>query len=196
MAVLREGRKPFQLIMNTSDFDALLPTFEPLLGPDAARHTYATREFWKSTGTHPLDVELSRLADFYGKCDATQRNTLRSSLHAAASWNLLAYVRRMALRILETHDPRWLISALRIASLENAICDYRDSIVSLVIARAAAESVSIDPLPHFAEAISQCDPAMVSTFTNARDHRPRDVRDILRSFGPPQLKPGRRRKST
>lgn len=182
--------------MKPAEFDALLTTFEPLLGPDAARHTYGTREFWKSIGTHPLDVELSRLADFYGKCDATQRSTLRRSLNAAASWNLLAYVRRMALRILETHDPRWLISALRIASLENAICDYRDSIVSLVIARAAAESVSMDPLPHFAEAISQCEPAMVSTFTNARDHRPRDVRDILRSFGPPQLKPGRRRKNT
>ena len=179
---------------NQSEFDALLPTFEPLLGPDAARQTYAIRKFWDSIGTHVLDVQLIQLADFYGKCSAGQRGTLRRSLNPAASWNLLAFVRRMALQIIETKDPRWLIAALRIASLENAACDYRDSIVSLVIARAAAESVSIDPLPHFNEAIAQCDAEMISTFTNARDHRPRDVRDILRAFGPPQLRPKRKQK--
>jgi predicted RNA-binding Zn ribbon-like protein len=179
--------------MNTSQFDALLPTFELVLGPDAARQMYADEEFWDSIGTHVLDVQLSRLADFYGKSNATQRRTLRRALNPAASWNLVAYVRRMALRILETEDPRWLVSAFNIASLENATIDFRDSIVSLVIARAAAESVSIDPLPHFAKAISQCDSEMVSTFTNARDHRPSDVRDILREFGPPQLKPKRKR---
>lgn len=183
------------LAMNTSEFDALLPTFEPLLRRDAAQQEYADREFWDSIGTHVLDVQLSRLANFYGKANATQRRTLRSALNPAASWNLLAYVRRMAIQILETKDPRWLISALQIASLENATFDFRDSIVSLVIARAAAESVSIDPLPHFARAISQCDSGMVSTFTNARDHRPSDVRDILRAYGPPQLKPKRKRKT-
>ena len=180
--------------MNTSEFDTLLPTFEPILGRDSARQRYADRAFWGSIGTHVLDVHLSRLADFYGKSNAAQRRTLRRSLNPVASWNLVAYVRRMALQILETKDPRWLISALRIASLENATFDFRDSIVSLVIARAAAESVSIDPAPHFAKALLQCDSEMVATFTNARDHRPSDVRDILREFGPPQLKPKRKRK--
>lgn len=182
--------------MNTSEFDALLPAFEPLLGLGAARQRYADRVFWDSIGTHALDLQLSQLADFYGKSNATQRRTLRSLLNASASWNLVAYVRRMALQILGTQEPRWLISAFQIASLENAICDYRDSIVSLVIARAAAESVSIDPLPHFAKAISQCDSEMVSHFENARDHGPSDVRDILREFGPPQLKPRRKRKTS
>lgn len=182
--------------MKTSEFDALLPTFEPVLGMDWAQQTYVDREFWDSIGTHVLDVQLSLLADFYGKSNATQRRTLRNSLNPAASWNLLAYVRRMALKILETKDPRWLISAIQIACLENAKIDFRDSIVSLVIARAAAEAVSIDPLPHFAKAIAQCDPEMVSTFTNARDHQPSDVRYILREFGPPQLKPKRKRKTS
>lgn len=182
--------------MNTSEFDVLLPTFEPLLRREAAEQTYGDRKFWDSIGTHSLDVQLSRLAAFYGKSNATQRRTLRQLLNPAASWNLVAYVRRMALQILETKDARWLISALQIASLENATSDYRDSIVSLVIARAAAESVSIDPMPHFAKALAQCDPAMVSIFTNARDHRPGDVRDILREFGPPELRPKRKRRTS
>ena len=181
--------------MNAVEFDAKLPTFKPLLGRDAAKRRYADSEVWDAIGTHVLDVELTRLADFYGKANADQRRLLRAALSYEASWTLLIYVRRMALQILATGDVRWLVSALRIASLENARVDYRDSIVSLVIARAAAESVAIDPLPYFDKAISQCDPEMVSTFTNARDHRPADVRDILRAFGPPQLKPTRKRKT-
>lgn len=182
--------------MNPSEFDTLLPTFESVLRPEATRLKYADAEFWNSIGTHPLDVQLIQLADFYGKCNATQRRTLRQSLNSAVSWNLVAFVRRMALQILKKKDAHWLISALRIASLENATYDFRDSIVSLVIARAAAESVSIDPTPHFTKALSQCDPEMVPTLTNARDHRPNDVRDILREFGPPELKPRRKRKSS
>lgn len=180
--------------MDTSEFNALLPTLVSLLGPRAVKRRYADREFWTSIGTHDLDVDLSQLADIYGKSNAAQRRRLRESLSPGASWNLVAYVRRMALKILATKDPHWLVSAFRIASLENATFDFRDSIVSLVIARAAAESVSIDPLPHFAKALTQCDSKMVSTFTNARDHRPSDVRDILREFGPPELKPKRKRR--
>ena len=180
--------------MKNSEFDALLPTFDPFFSLDAEPPKYSELDYWDAIGTHVLDKQLSQLADFYGKSNARQRQTLRNSLNPALSWTLLAYVQRMALQILNTKDSRWLISALRIASLENAAFDYRDSIVSLVIARAAAESVSIDPIPHFAKAISQCDPYMVSTFTNARDHRPKDVRDILRAYGPPQLNSKRKRK--
>ena len=182
--------------MNPSEFESLLPIFEPVLGPEAKRLRYADAEFWESIGTHPLDLQLSQLADFYGKCTATQRCTLRQSLNPVASWNLVVFVRRMALQILKTKDARWLISALRIACVENAMFDFRDSIVSLVIVRAAAESVSIDPVPHFAEALSQCDTEMAATLTNARDHRPNDVRDILREFGPSELKPERQRKTS
>lgn len=180
--------------MKTSEFDALLPTFNPVLGRNAAQRRYSDSKFWETIGAHPVDVELTRLARFYGKSNAAQRHALRMALNFEASWTLVVYVRRMALQIMQTRDARWLVFALRIASLENARSDYRDSIVSLVIARAGAESVSIDPLPHFDKAISQCDPAMVSTFVNARDHRPTDVRGILRAFGPPQLQPKRRRK--
>ncbi len=182
-----------QLLMNTSAFESQLPEFQSLLNVTAARRRYSDRHFWDSVGSHELDLALSRLADFYAGCNDGQRRILRRSLHPAASWNLVAYVRRMALQILSTKDASWLTRAMNIASLENATIDFRDSIASLVIARIAAENVGIDPLPHFDKAISKCDSSMISTFKNARDHRPSNVSAILRFFGPPQLKPKRKK---
>jgi hypothetical protein len=102
----------------------------------------------------------------------------------------------MSVQILHTKDETWLKSALNIASLENATYDYRDSIVSLVIARAASESVSIDAKPYFDKAIKLSSAEMKPTLINARDYRPKDVRDLLREFGPPELKPQRRKRTS
>ena len=182
--------------MNNAVFESEFQSFGPMLHADVRRLRYPAAGFWESIGTHALDIQLSGLADFYGRCRAAQRRTLRRSISVAASCNLLVYVRRMSLQIMETWDPIWLVRALAAASLENAQFDYRDSIVSLVIARAGAESVDIDPLAYFESAIDKCDPEMVPMFTNARDHRPNDVRDILREFGPPELKPKRKRRTS
>jgi hypothetical protein len=182
--------------MDTAEFQQQLPTFEPALGPNAVRLRYDDRQPWDSIGTHVLDRELTRLANFYGNCNAAQRKKLRSSLDPLASWGLIAYVRRMSVQILHTKDEAWLRSALNIASLENATFDYRDSIVSLVIARAASESVSIDAKPYFDKAIKLSSAEMKPTLINARDHRPKDVRDLLREFGPPELKPQRKKRTS
>lgn len=179
--------------MNTESFESNLQTFLPILRAQSARLRYSGRAIWESVGTDVVDVQISNLADFYRRCRSVQRRTLRGSLEPAAIGNLFVYVRRMSIQILETGDSVWLVRALAAASLENARCDYRDAIVSLVIARAGAEAVGIDPVPHFNDALSKCDPVMIPTFTNARDHQPKDMRDILREFGPPQLKPKRRK---
>ena len=181
--------------MDKSVFESEVASFEPMLCMGTSQLRYTDRALWDAIGTHPLDIQLSGLPDFYGRCRAAQRRTLRSSLNISATNNLLVYVRRMSLQIMETRDHTWLVRALAAASLENAQFDYRDSIVSLVIVRAGAESVDIGPLAHFDRAISKCDRKMVPIFTNARDHRPGDVRDILREFGPPQLQPKRARRT-
>lgn len=180
--------------MNTTMFDSKFQAFVSTLRAETAQLRYSGRSRWKSIGTHAIDARLSDLADFYRRCNSVQRRTLRGSLNPATIGNLLFYVRRMSIQIMETVDPIWLVRALAAASLENAQCDYRDSIVSLVIARAGAEAVSIDSVPHFNYALSRCDPVMVPIFSNARDHQPKDVRDILREFGPPELQLKRRQK--
>lgn len=178
--------------MNSSDFESRSTEFQPLLNSEAAQRKYRA---WNSAGTHELDIALSSLADFYGRCNSVQCRRLRSAVHPAASWNLVEYVRRMSIPLLETGDIKWLTRALNIASLENATFDYRDSIVSLVIVRSAAEVASLDSLSEFNKAMSKCDSTMVSTFTNARDHSPKNATTLINAFGPPQLKLKRKAKA-
>jgi hypothetical protein len=181
--------------MNEAEFEPQLSVFAPVLGPETAKLRCGDRDFWDSIGTHVLDHKLTRLANFYMQCNATQRRRLRRTLSHAASWELVAYVRRMGLDIALTEDHRWLVSALSIASLENAKFDHRDSIVSLVIARAGSEHASIAPMPYFDKAIALSSTQMKPYFINARDHSPVEVRGILREFGPPQLNPGRQKRT-
>ncbi|MFO0977220.1 MAG: hypothetical protein U0996_12530 [Planctomycetaceae bacterium] len=182
--------------MKSLEFENILASSEAAIGPQAEEFRYNDRQFWSLIGTHPLDLELDRLAAAYSRCTGTQRQTLRGRVHPTASWGLIAYVRRMSLRILATGDDAWLTSALLIASLENAMFDFRDSIVSLVIVRAAAEQMLIDVVPHFNKAIKLSSAEMKSNFINARDHKPSDVRDILRAFGPKELKPKRKKRNS
>jgi len=175
--------------MDESTFQAAVQTFAPILGPDAQHARYDQADFWGRIGQHPLDLQITALADFCLQCSPDQRMALLRSRQGMPSWHLVCYVRRLALQLLETPDQLWLQRGLAIACLENAEDDYRDSIVSLVILRAAAEQVGLDTRPAFTAAMAECDPQFVSTLQNARDHRPSDVRATLRAFGPPQLKP-------
>jgi len=176
--------------MDDAEFEAGLAEFASLLGSSPSDQAYRT-EIGKHVGTHPLDLLITRLADFYGQCDFDQKEQLRQMPGARESWAML-YPRRMALQVLASADPIWLVRALNIASLENGGYDYRDSIVSLVLVRAAAEQAGIDPAEYFNAAIADSDQQMRPHFENARDHRPSDVRDILRYFGPTELKPRRK----
>jgi hypothetical protein len=177
--------------MNHGTFEKVYGQFSDIIGPDT-RH-YPDKSFWESVGNCDLDRQLTDLADCFRQCSSCQRQVFRSSVHAHASWNLIAYVRRLALLLLRDSDPIWVRRGLAIANLENGQSDFRDSIVSLVILRAAAESIGLDPVPEFNETIKDCEKSMIGILENARDHHPQDVRCILRTFGPDELKPTRQR---
>jgi hypothetical protein len=100
----------------------------------------------------------------------------------------------LALLLLRDRDPIWVRRGLAIANLENGQFDFRDSIVSLVILRAATESIDLDPVPEFNKTIKSCEKSMIGILENARDHHPQNVRELLRIFGPDELKPRRQRK--
>lgn len=152
-------------------------------------------DFWETAGTTKLDHELARLADLCLESSSPQQTSIRLAVNPRAEWNLVAYVRRLAIMILQEKDPIWLRRGLAIACLENGSFDFRDSIVSLVILRSAAEQSGIDPIQYFDDALGTCEKEFVHVIENARDHKPKDVRDILREFGPPALKPKRRNRS-
>ncbi len=179
--------------MKTDEFQMCFQRFEFIIGPDD-RH-YPDRIFWKSVGNCKRDSQLTELADCLIRCTLNQRQLIRSVVHDHAMWNLIAFVRRVAVLLIREREPIWLRRGLEIAILESGRMDYRDSICSLVILRAAAESIGFDPIPDFDKALRHCDPTMEHILLNARDHLPKNVGVILRMFGPDELKTKRSRKS-
>jgi hypothetical protein len=179
--------------MKSDTFQECCQQFKSIVGPDMGH--YPDRNFWKSVGHGERDRQLTELADCLIRCTLRQKQFFRSAVHDHAIWNLIAYVRRVAVLLIREREPIWLRRGLEIAILESGRFDYRDSICSLVILRAAAESIGLDPIPDFDKAIRHCDSSMEHILQNARDHLPKDVRDILRMFGPDDLKTKRSRKS-
>lgn len=127
---------------------------------------------------------MGELAVLYGEASPGQRAEIRRSLAGLDTWDLVLYVRRVALPIHSPTDVDWLKKGLAAASIENGQFDFRDTIVSLVLLRYAAEKAGIDARQHFDETIAISDKAVVSSLENARDHRPGDMRDIIYQFGP------------
>lgn len=155
------------------------------IGPDSL--SYNDDGLWTSVGATELDQQLTRLADLFLHSPENQRPRVRNAVHARSLWNLVCYVRRAALLILTSRDSQWLRRALAIAAIEDSRFDFRDSIVSLVIVRAASEQVGLDPIPLFNWCLDTLNPTSRDSFTNARDHANSDVCDILKHFGPPEL---------
>ncbi len=146
--------------------------------------SYPESGFWMSIGSTKLDQQLSELADLFIETPSNLQQMVREAVHPHSLWNLIAYVRRLSVLIAATSEPIWLRRALAVAAIEDGRFDFRDLIVSLVIARSAAEIVGIDPIPHFNWCLDTFQPASRDSFTNARDHAQHDVEDILRNFGP------------
>jgi hypothetical protein len=155
-------------------------------------HVYGDKNFWSRSVEPPLEPQLTELADLYWDASADQRRQIRESVGARLSMELFLYIRRVAIMIETRHDVAWLRRGLAIAAIENGHGDYRDTIVSLVILRFAAERVGIKTRKHFNDAIRIAETGVHETLKNARDHRESDVKYTIREFGPPEWRRKRR----
>lgn len=133
------------------------------------------------------------MADLYWDATDRQRQKIRDAVNPQYSWELLAYIRRVAILMETKSDVQWLRRGLAIAAIENSCTDYRDLIVSLVILRHGAERAGIKTRTHFDDTIKVADEQIHGFLKNARDHRESDVKLTVRAFGPPQW---RRKKTT
>jgi hypothetical protein len=157
--------------------------------PQALRdRAYRGRNLWAKAGKLPVDERLRELGDLYWHATPKQRQLIRDSVAERDTWNLVVFVRRVALVLQSADDVGWLWDALAVALIEGGSSDYRDLIVSLVLLRFGAERAGIGPRPHFNKALSIATPAMTGILKNARDHSPRDVRITVGAFGPASWK--------
>src|SRR5690606_29946878 len=121
-----------------------------------------------------------------------QRQVMRQSLCelsddcARFRWALLIYVRRGGTMLKSPDDAIWLKRGLAIASLENAGFDPRDTIVSLVLLRYAAEEAGLDVKQYFSQAIENSDDNLNGCLTNALHHGPLNTWKLICTHGPPE----------
>lgn len=151
------------------------------------------KNFWSNPGGRPRDLQLSALADLYWDASDDQRQRIRDAVDPHVTWELLAYIRRVAILIKDEAGLQWLRRGLAIAAIENGRSDFRDLIVSLVILRHGAERAGIATRQHFDDGIKAADAVIHGHLKNARDHRESDVTATIREFGPDEW---RRRRAT
>jgi hypothetical protein len=147
---------------------------------------YTSTPTWSSVGVHDLDQKLTRLADLYRAADPARRAAIRDAFEGRTDVldDMWLYVRRVGRLIRSAADVEWLRRGLAVAAVEGGRVDYRDTIVSLVLLRHAAERAGIDPRPHFDEAIALADASAAGIFENARDHDRDNVLYTVAGFGP------------
>jgi hypothetical protein len=147
---------------------------------------YRSNRLWSNAGGPSLDLSLSDLADLYWDADDSQRQQIRDEVDPRLTWELLTYIRRVAVLIESKDDVPWLRRGLAIAAIVGDRDDYRDLIVSLIILRHGAERAGIKTRKHFNDAIKAAGPEIHDYLKNARDHGESDVEFTVREFGPPQ----------
>ena len=102
-------------------------------------------------GAEPLDGAIAALCDAYLEASADTRAYMRDFFRNQRRFreNLLGYVFRAATALRRDPSRRWVRQGIVAAAIEDRGVDYRDSIVSLIVLRWAAERVGVDPRPEF-----------------------------------------------
>jgi len=157
---------------------------------DQARGSYnfkTEEEIWGGIGINPLDIAFFELSESYLEADHLQKKRIFDSIANTPSlYDIWYFVRRVGRQIRAASDHMWFEIGIAAAMIDGARTDFRDLIVSLVLLRFAAELRGIDTKPFFDHAIQNADEKMGPILKNVRDHRQKDVRYTVRSFGDPE----------
>jgi hypothetical protein len=169
--------------MDQATFEATFQQWQLAYLDDNA--TYP-EDLWTQIGEHPLDLRLTELADLYLSANPDQRMAIYQDFRddEPRLWELLVYVRRMAKMLATPADSRWLRRGLAIAAVEGVGCDFRDSIISLIILSWGAERAQIDTRPYFIEIIAIAPREARDVFRNAKSHHRAAMAATLQVFGP------------
>jgi len=116
-----------------------------------ADSSQTVEDYLARAGVEPLDGAVAALCDRYLEASADDRASMRDFFRNRSGFrqNLLGYVFRAASALRRDPSPRWVRHGIVAAAIEDQGLDYRDSIVSLIVLRWAAERVGVDPRPEF-----------------------------------------------
>ncbi len=134
----------------------------------------------------PADTRFDALADLYLRCDSIGQREIRDYFSEKPNeWiSMFQYLRRASSRLAIDGQVLMLRRGLAIAAIEGARFDYRDSIVSLVLLRYAAEKTEIDPKPYFRQIRNCVASENIPYLDSALGHSREAMLATVRSFGP------------
>jgi cyclase len=148
---------------------------------------YAQLGEWERLGECEQDARYDALADMFLMEDSGTKNQLREYFgqHRDELVEMWIYVRRAAVRMRAENASLLLRRALAIAAIEGGRDDYRDTIVSLVLLRFAAEKQAVAVDAYFKQIEEHVATENRPLFENARTHAPTDIVTTVQAFGPP-----------
>jgi cyclase len=148
---------------------------------------YAQVGVWEKLGGCEQDARFDALADWFLSEDSMTQHEIREHFGRASDelTEMWIYVRRAAARMTAENSSLMLRRALAIAAIEGGRDDYRDTIVSLVLLRFAAEKHSAGVDKYFRQIQEHVATENRPLFENARTHSPEEIVITVEAFGPP-----------
>jgi hypothetical protein len=154
------------------------------------------KNMWADIGHHPLDHLFFDLASIYYRASPAER-TIIEGFFSGKTYRFLVtkkltrllqlvyFVRRVA-KLIDSPSQIDLVRAgLAIASIEGGRYDFRDTIISLIVLRFAAERNGINFLVLIDTIIPVVRPESRSIFLNVKNHSETDMLFTVRRHGPP-----------
>lgn len=155
------------------------------------RKKYYTRrknDIWTEINSHQLDRLLDELAEIYINASSSERSIIFEYVKKRnkLSWEIVLYIRRIALRLKQIKDEGLIYRALGMAMLVSKSDDPRDILISLILLKVGATKYGIDIKPWY----NKIDPvALTNTkglFFRAENQTLKSVNITISKFGPPE----------
>lgn len=145
---------------------------------------------WADVGFHPLDKALDELARLYLRASPAQIRTIERALHGQQiePWDLVLYIRRAGVRLLQERKTELLEWALAIAVLCSRHVDPRDLIVSIILLFMGADRISINPEEFIEKMGVVIDQEMKKLFLETLHMPAEDINLTVKMFGPADWK--------
>lgn len=141
---------------------------------------------WEKIGKHPLDKLYIELTQIYLEAKPDERRVIENAVtkNRSIQRQLLIFVRRLAKLIKSKNQLDIVRYGLIGAAIEDKHYDSRDTIISLVILKYAADKVGIDTSALIDEISPIAPPNMSDIYENVKTHPHSSVLHTIKTFGP------------
>jgi hypothetical protein len=150
-------------------------------------YTKRKRDIWNEINSHKLDKLLDQLAQIYLQASPAEKNAIEEYVKKRdqLSWELVLYVRRVALRLQTKKEEHLIYWALGIVLLASKCDDPRDVLNSLILLKIGAEKVGLDLKSWYEKVYPTALSDLQSIFYREENRSEKSISITINKFGPP-----------